>query len=89
MTHLIYENMPFSFILQTYSNNKQVTDSAASATAFLTGVKSNQGTIGVDGYVRFGDCKMMNDPKHHVSSIMHDFQVGLQFRLRSKGVKHI
>jgi len=33
-----------------------VTDSAASATAYLCGVKTNDGTIGVDGRVKHGNC---------------------------------
>ena len=41
---------------QTYSTNKQVGDSASSATAFLCGVKSKTGTIGLDDRVTYGNC---------------------------------
>ena len=37
---------------QTYNVNRQVPDSAGTATAYLTGVKANYATIGVDQSVR-------------------------------------
>ena len=52
----------------------QVTDSAASATAYLTGVKGNQATIGVDANVLLGDCTAMNQPAFHSKSVLRNFQ---------------
>lgn len=46
----------FSILLKTYCQDRQVTDSAASGTAYLCGVKTNIGTIGVDAGARRGDC---------------------------------
>lgn len=43
-------------LFQTYCQDSQVTDSASSATAYLCGVKTNIGTIGVDASARYGDC---------------------------------
>ncbi|KAG7176594.1 Membrane-bound alkaline phosphatase-like 2 [Homarus americanus] len=45
---MAYEKFPYSTLIKTYSSDKVVTDSAASATAYLNGVKANQATIGVD-----------------------------------------
>lgn len=55
---------------QTYCVDRQTADSACSATAYLTGVKANYATIGVNGKVRYNDCKSSLDQKNHVSSIM-------------------
>lgn len=55
---------------QTYCYDKQTADSACSATAYLTGVKANYATLGVNPQVRFSDCKASLDEKNHVSSIM-------------------
>lgn len=49
--------------------DKQVADSACSATAYLGGVKANYGTIGVTAAVRRGDCNASANPANHVPSI--------------------
>lgn len=54
---------------QTYCVDKQVADSACSATAYLCGIKANYGTIGVTGSVPRKDCATSADPEHHVTSI--------------------
>ena len=43
--------------IQTYSVDHQVVDSAATATAFLCGVKANYGTLGLGPRVQRGDCR--------------------------------
>ena len=40
---------------QTYNNNKQVPDSASTATAIFTGVKNNQTMLGEDATVNESD----------------------------------
>lgn len=42
--------------MQTYCIDKQTPDSACAATAFLSGVKTNVGTINVSPKVKRGDC---------------------------------
>lgn len=42
---------------QTYNSNTQTPDSAGTATAFLTGAKTNYGTIGVRQGVARGNCE--------------------------------
>lgn len=49
--------------------DRQVPDSACSATAYLCGVKANYGTLGVSAAVHRDDCGPMNNQSNHVSSI--------------------
>ncbi|UYV82022.1 hypothetical protein LAZ67_21000474 [Cordylochernes scorpioides] len=67
---LDWEAFPHTSRSKTYSLDKQVGDSAATASAYLTGVKGNQGTIGVNGKVKRGDCKAQMNPDNHLTSIM-------------------
>ena len=46
---------------QTYNVNKQVSDSASTATAYLGGVKTNYKTLGVDGSAIYKDCHSVTD----------------------------
>ncbi|XP_047483489.1 alkaline phosphatase-like [Penaeus chinensis] len=71
---MAYERFPYSSLIKTYSADKIVTDSAASATAYLTGAKGNQATIGVDANVLLSDCDAMNNPSYHTSSVLKNFQ---------------
>lgn len=41
---------------QTYNTDAQVADSAGTATAFLCGVKANQGTVGVSANAVRSQC---------------------------------
>lgn len=40
---LSWENFPYTALSKTYNTDAQVTDSAASATAFASGVKTDDG----------------------------------------------
>lgn len=51
--------------------DKQVPDSASTATALFGGVKSNYGTNGVDAGVARADCYSSLNKSHHVESILH------------------
>ncbi|HET7714617.1 MAG TPA: alkaline phosphatase [Bauldia sp.] len=53
---LMLDTFPFTGLAKTYSHDGQVSDSAPTATAMVTGVKLNNGTIGVDQTVKEGDC---------------------------------
>lgn len=55
--------------LQTYCVDKQVADSACSATAYLCGVKANYGTMGLSAKVPLNDCTGQNDPSKRTVSI--------------------
>ncbi|EDV42462.1 uncharacterized protein Dana_GF17005 [Drosophila ananassae] len=66
---LSFENFPYSGLSKTYSVDKIVPDSACTATAYLCGVKGQEGTIGVNGQVPRTDCTVMLDENTHVNSI--------------------
>lgn len=61
--------MKFFCLIKTYCINKQVADSACSATAYLSGVKSTYETIGVTGKVSLNDCKGQNYAETRTVSI--------------------
>lgn len=46
---LSFEKFPYTGSVKTYCIDAQVADSACTATAYLTGVKGNYGTIGITG----------------------------------------
>ncbi|XP_043851698.1 alkaline phosphatase, tissue-nonspecific isozyme-like [Dromiciops gliroides] len=50
------DKFPFVALSKTYNTNAQVPDSAGTATAFLCGVKSNQGTLGMSAAVVRSQC---------------------------------
>ena len=54
---------------KTYNIDFQIPDSAATATALLTGVKVKFMTVGVDGGVTFDDCSTL-DKSSHLESIL-------------------
>lgn len=54
--------------VQTYSVDFQIPDSAATATAYLCGVKTNLNTIGVSAATRNGVCKTQKG--NEVTSIL-------------------
>ncbi|XP_071534051.1 alkaline phosphatase-like [Panulirus ornatus] len=58
---LSFETFPHVGLSKTYNVDKQVSDSASTATAYLTGVKTKYKTIGVDGSVVYKDCASVND----------------------------
>jgi alkaline phosphatase len=51
--------------------DKQVPDSAGTATAYLCGVKANFGTIGVTAAVKRGNCTANADTANHVNSALY------------------
>ncbi|XP_065560991.1 alkaline phosphatase-like isoform X1 [Artemia franciscana] len=69
-TVLEFENFPNIGISKTYCIDYQVGDSACTGTAYLTGVKANLDTIGVDINVKYNNCSAQNMPEYHVNSIM-------------------
>ena len=53
---LSYETFPNVALVKTYTADSQVADSAPTATAWNSGVKSNNGTIGVSAAVQNNNC---------------------------------
>ncbi len=53
---LAFERLPYTALSKVYNTNQQVPDSAGTATALLSGVKTLAGVIGVGPDVVRGDC---------------------------------
>lgn len=53
---LSWESFPHTALSKTYNTNQQVPDSAGTATAMYTGVKTSAGVLGVGPDVARGDC---------------------------------
>ncbi|MEG1587669.1 MAG: alkaline phosphatase, partial [Bacteroidales bacterium] len=54
---LLFTKFPYAGIVKTFSKNKSITDSAAAGTALSTGVKTINGTIGMDSAMQ---CSLQN-----------------------------
>ncbi|GBM76534.1 Alkaline phosphatase, tissue-nonspecific isozyme [Araneus ventricosus] len=67
---LTFDQFPHVSLSKTYGIDRQTSDSANTATAYLCGVKANYGTIGVDGRVEFENCESSVDHSTHVPSIL-------------------
>ncbi|XP_069680549.1 membrane-bound alkaline phosphatase-like [Periplaneta americana] len=67
---LSFEKFPYAGFSKTYCVDRQVADSACSATAYLGGVKANMGTIGVTARVKVNDCAGMKNVSNQVTSIL-------------------
>ena len=65
---LSFERMPFLALAKTYNTNMQVPDSAGTATAMLSGVKTKAGVLGVDSGVVERDCRSAGG--RHVTSAL-------------------
>lgn len=64
-----FEKFPYLGLSKTYAVNERTPDSASTATAYLTGVKGNYGTIGVNAQVKRGDCLTSTNTSTHTESI--------------------
>jgi alkaline phosphatase len=65
--NLAVDNFPYTALSKTYSHDGQVSDSAPTATAMVTGVKLRNGTLGVDQTVKTEDCA--GSQGHHVKTL--------------------
>ncbi len=65
---LSWEEFPNVALSKTYNTNLQVSDSAGTATAFMTGIKSQAGVISVDQSIILGDCASSRN--HHATSFL-------------------
>lgn len=68
-TQISFEKFPHIGLSKTYCVNKQVADSACTATAYLCGVKGNYGTIGVNAKVERYNCEQGLDETNFTPSI--------------------
>ncbi|XP_050431790.1 alkaline phosphatase, tissue-nonspecific isozyme-like [Adelges cooleyi] len=68
--YLSFEKFPFVGMSKTYCVNKQVSDSACTATAYLTGVKGNYETVGLSAAVELFDCPGSVAQENRTDSIL-------------------
>lgn len=68
MSQVGHSSAESCFCSQTYNTNAQVPDSAGTATAYLCGVKANEGTLGVSAAVTRSFCNTTRD--NEVTSIL-------------------
>lgn len=54
--HLAMDSLPYSALSKTYSHNFQVADSAGTASAMVSGMKTLSGVLGVTSQVSYGNC---------------------------------
>ena len=60
-------NISNSFIIKTYNVDRQTPDSAATATALFSGIKTNFYTLGYDSNIRLGSAKSAKNAKQLTS----------------------
>lgn len=61
------DGLGYTALVKTYSHDSQVADSAPTATAILTGVKTRNGMIGIGPEAQLNDCA--SGKTHHLPSI--------------------
>ncbi|XP_026092216.1 alkaline phosphatase-like [Carassius auratus] len=66
---LAMDMFPYLALSKTYNVDQQMPDSAATATAYLCGVKANYGTLGLSAAARRKDCSSVTG--NEVKSILH------------------
>lgn len=66
---LSFENFPYTANSKTYCVNKQVSDSACTATAYLSGVKARGSTIGLNAKATRKNCLDSMDAEKRTESI--------------------
>ncbi|XP_030372269.1 alkaline phosphatase [Scaptodrosophila lebanonensis] len=66
---VFFEKFPYTGLSKTYAVDERTPDSASTATAYLTGVKGNYGTIGVNAKVQRRNCFAAIDKSTHTESI--------------------
>lgn len=67
--YLAWEKFPHAGLARTYNVDRTTADSAGTATAYLSGMKANYGTIGVNEKVKVKDCSNIEGNK--LKSILH------------------
>ncbi|KAM7247652.1 hypothetical protein CapIbe_001605 [Capra ibex] len=68
-TPLAMDQFPYLALSKTYNVDRQVPDSAGTATAYLCGVKGNYRTIGVSAAARYNQCNTTRG--NEVTSVMN------------------
>ncbi|KAM7434986.1 hypothetical protein ABFA07_015035 [Porites harrisoni] len=74
---LSWEEFPWSALAKTYTVDQQGTDSASSATAFLTGIKTDNGVVGVDSGITRFYCSSSTEQRKAVSILTLAEEAGM------------
>nr|CAB3221345.1 CiAP endoderm-specific alkaline phosphatase precursor [Phallusia mammillata] len=69
---LEFDKFPNAALIKTYAVDRQISDSAATATAMLSGVKANFFTVGLTAAAKLGNCSSALPPERSVDSIFVD-----------------
>ncbi|CAG0894802.1 unnamed protein product [Darwinula stevensoni] len=70
-TSLRFETFPSTGLIKSYCVDRQVADSACTATAIFSGIKSRYATMGVDINSNYNDCQsVLNNAINHPDSIV-------------------
>uniref|UniRef100_A0A1I8IH46 alkaline phosphatase n=2 Tax=Macrostomum lignano TaxID=282301 RepID=A0A1I8IH46_9PLAT len=67
---LAFDEFDHAGLIRTYNLDRQTPDSAATATAFLCGVKTNFYTLGVNQNAKLGSCSTYDSRQHDVVSFL-------------------
>ncbi|ODM99140.1 Intestinal-type alkaline phosphatase [Orchesella cincta] len=68
--YLTFEKFPHVGLTKTYNVDRQVPDSAGTATALFSGVKGNYYTVGFDTHIKVNVCSPAAEEKARVSSLL-------------------
>ncbi|CAL8078183.1 unnamed protein product [Orchesella dallaii] len=68
--YLFFEKFPHVGLTKTYNVDRQVPDSAGTATALFSGVKGNYYTVGFDSHAKFNVCNPEVEAKAKVPSLL-------------------
>lgn len=68
---LEWENFDYSGLIKTYNTDFQVPDSAGTATALMSGVKTSLGVLGVDSSIKYNTCDAEQLKKASIPSMMN------------------
>lgn len=68
---LEWEKFPFSGQSKTYNTDYQVPDSAGTATALFTGVKTRMSVLGIDGIPKFNTCDPELLERSKLKNLLH------------------
>lgn len=72
--NLSFEEFPYVGLTKTYCVNYQVSDSACTATALLSGIKTNFGVLSMNANVPLGNCSS-ESPDNGIDSIFKHAQI--------------
>lgn len=67
---LSFEKFPYVALSKTYTVDQQTPDSAPTMTAMVTGVKTNDRTLSVDQFVKFGEPDAAVIKKHALKTVL-------------------